>query len=104
MSSDRKDPWATLRAAFAPSAIPDYAKRHGAATSSAGGQPVDPPADDLETCRDLADERAAIMEFDGGLTREAAEQLSGAPVDPAPDLSRVGPEAVKRGADGQPGS
>ncbi len=70
MVEDGGGPWEELRRAYA--GLPRF-------TASRG--PVAPPAapdcaalgDDLATRLDLAEERAAIMEHDGGLTRAQAE-------------------------------
>lgn len=43
---------------------------------SAATQPPPAPDDRAELARDLAEERAAIMEFDGGLPRDRAEALA----------------------------
>jgi hypothetical protein len=42
----------------------------------ASAPPPSAPDDEGERARDLAEERAAIMEFDGGMPREKAEALA----------------------------
>lgn len=79
MSDGAGGPWDALRRAYAP------AQRIGAgpAVETRALPPQDSPApagkgvgDDLETRIDSAEERAAILEFEGGLTRARAEALA----------------------------
>lgn len=66
------------------------------APPSAAGPPssaADDWRNDLELARDLAEERAAIMEFDGGLSRAEAEARAFAAYDLQPPGSGFPPEA-----------
>jgi hypothetical protein len=65
--ADRRADWAALRGLF--DSLPATA---GKAPSAAEVQGVDA----VELARDLAEERAAIMEYVGGMTRAEAEKLA----------------------------
>jgi len=67
---ERGPDWAALGRVFS-----RLGKSHEALPSAAGLPPAgaDDWRNDPELARDLAEERAAIMEFDGGLSRAEAE-------------------------------
>lgn len=76
MNNSVGGPWDALRRAYAPA-------QHVGAVPAGEASPLPPQAhpapevnDDLETRIDLAEERAAILEFDGGMTRARAEALA----------------------------
>ncbi len=73
MAEDNSGPWEALRRAYSPK--PALAATHERVALPAAPSAPDSAAlgDDLATRLDLAEERAAIMEHDGGLTRANAE-------------------------------
>ncbi len=66
MAKEDGGPWEALRRAYAPAPRPEV-------TASPVGAL---PELDLATRLDLAEERAAIMEYSGGLSRADAEALA----------------------------
>lgn len=58
------------------------------------GNPTGPPAASLEAVREAREERAAILEFEAGLTRAAAEALA-ARLHPDPRTTRPGPQPTQ---------
>lgn len=64
MTRPAKTDWAALRRLFA--SLP----------SAEGPSRAQPPPDDAETARDRAEERAAILEFEAGMSRADAERIA----------------------------
>lgn len=69
--ADQRPDWAALRAVF--SRLPSASAE---ASSAAGEDRLAEVQDPEALARDLAEERAAIMEYEGGLSRKRAEALA----------------------------
>lgn len=79
MTDQSGGPWDALRRAYAPAQRGNDGSGLGILgklQDVAEAPPCEALADDLETRLDMARERAAIMEIDGGLPRDRAEALA----------------------------